>query len=228
MNLSELLDALNGTGTRLRVEEGKLVVDAPKGAMTPELRAGLAEHRETLLDVMAIPREIEATVATEDKRVRAIRLLLDWLWYLATEYVGGSVHGPHGKVWHVQATVSRLLFTDVNEEWLNEASYFYWSMIESRPDLPTVTDIEEWENARSLNDRDARELRSILGDFNEAMESSDQAQVDDVWTRLNDFNERTGRAKRSDPPRVTGRGERILSSPSSPEHVLPRAHEFAS
>ena len=38
---------------RLSIRSGKLVVDAPAGALTPELRSELADHKPALLDCMS-------------------------------------------------------------------------------------------------------------------------------------------------------------------------------
>ncbi|MBX9654745.1 hypothetical protein K2Y11_14105 [bacterium] len=212
MNLPELLDALNATGTRLAISGGDLQVDAPKGAMTPDIRAGLGIHRETLLAALGALNRIEERPPFHDGNAKLVRLLLDWLWYLAAEYVSGSVRGPEDQLWHVKETVWRLLDSDVNEAWIDEAYQFYWAMVESRPTLPTAKDVQAIEAARTLSDDDAEELRAIFEELNGAIEAADQSRVDTVWHRLNKFNTRTGRAKPSSPPPV-GRGQGYRHAP---------------
>ena len=48
----ELLERLQSRGVRLRLEGGQLQVQAPKGALTPELKDLLATHRQALLDLL--------------------------------------------------------------------------------------------------------------------------------------------------------------------------------
>ena len=59
MTLHQLLARLRSLGVHLRVERDRLRFNAPKGAMTPDLRAELAEHKEALL---AFLRDVDAHV----------------------------------------------------------------------------------------------------------------------------------------------------------------------
>lgn len=62
MTLSQLFDILDVSGTRLTLSGDKLRVDAPKGAMTAEIRAGLAEHREAILASLVNPQSNGAPI----------------------------------------------------------------------------------------------------------------------------------------------------------------------
>jgi hypothetical protein len=53
----DLLRALAAAGVRLSI---RLKVDAPAGAVTPEMRAGLAEHRHIVLKALARQAQWEA------------------------------------------------------------------------------------------------------------------------------------------------------------------------
>lgn len=53
MNASEILVRVRATGARLAAKEGKLLVNAPRGAITPILKAALIEHKEELLQMLA-------------------------------------------------------------------------------------------------------------------------------------------------------------------------------
>jgi hypothetical protein len=57
MTFDSLLDALSAAGVLLAVEDGRLRIDAPAGALTPELRAALAEHKAALLAHLASSAE---------------------------------------------------------------------------------------------------------------------------------------------------------------------------
>ncbi|NER80659.1 MAG: amino acid adenylation domain-containing protein [Leptolyngbya sp. SIO1D8] len=53
MNLHELLNNLAHKGVKLSTNKGLLFVDAPKGAMTPELQESLAEHKAEILMLLS-------------------------------------------------------------------------------------------------------------------------------------------------------------------------------
>ena len=206
MNLSDLMNSLNATRTRLSVVNGKLQVDAPAGAITAEMRDSLAINREILFAALAVTTEPMPTVDSMRDSINEVGpivlLLLGWLEYLAAAYECGTVYGPIGAKWHVRDTVGRLLLADINERWIEDASDFYWAMRAARPSLLTVREIEAREKSRRLNEDDTRKLQNLLIEFAESMELVDQERVDAVWHRLNEFNARTGRAKRSNPPQV--------------------------
>ena len=52
MNAAELLAELNRRGVALEAVGDRLRYDAPKGALTPELRAAMAEHKAELLELI--------------------------------------------------------------------------------------------------------------------------------------------------------------------------------
>ena len=54
MNRKELLTELNKLGIKLWVENDKLNIEAPKGALTPELRNSLAEHKPEIIRLLLL------------------------------------------------------------------------------------------------------------------------------------------------------------------------------
>ncbi len=52
MKPADLLERLQGLDARLTVEDGRLRCNAPKGALTPELRAAMTRHKEELLELV--------------------------------------------------------------------------------------------------------------------------------------------------------------------------------
>lgn len=73
MTLHTLLASLSDRGIRLSAQDGSLVIDAPKGSLTPELRAVLADHKTHLLNLLqqeasTVPQELpELVPAPEDR-----------------------------------------------------------------------------------------------------------------------------------------------------------------
>lgn len=53
--IDELVATLKARDIRLSSTDGKLVIDAPRGSLTPELRAALAAHRDQLLQLAIAP-----------------------------------------------------------------------------------------------------------------------------------------------------------------------------
>ncbi|MDP2390575.1 MAG: condensation domain-containing protein, partial [Acidobacteriota bacterium] len=53
--IDELVAALKARDIRLSSNDGKLVIDAPRGSLTPELRQELATHRDQLLQHLLAP-----------------------------------------------------------------------------------------------------------------------------------------------------------------------------
>ena len=52
MTAPELLAALTALGATMEAVEDRLRIEAPPGALTPELRSGLAEQKPALLDLL--------------------------------------------------------------------------------------------------------------------------------------------------------------------------------
>jgi pyochelin synthetase len=61
VNAPELLAELQGRGMRLEAIGGRLRYDAPKGALTPELRRAMAEHKAELLGLVEQHLRTQAT-----------------------------------------------------------------------------------------------------------------------------------------------------------------------
>ncbi len=57
MSLEKLLEEAAARGVTLNAEGQRLKVDAPKGAVTPELRAALQAHKDDLLLLLAEPAD---------------------------------------------------------------------------------------------------------------------------------------------------------------------------
>jgi hypothetical protein len=55
MTTSELLDLVDRLGVKLAAAEGRLRADAPRGVLTEELRAALAENKPAILAILAGP-----------------------------------------------------------------------------------------------------------------------------------------------------------------------------
>src|SRR5262249_9409213 len=52
MSIVDFINNLTACGVRFRVESGRLKVDAPKGTLTPELKAALIEHKDDILAML--------------------------------------------------------------------------------------------------------------------------------------------------------------------------------
>ena len=61
MTATELLAELQIRGITLSADNGNLQIDAPRDALTPELRQCLIEHKAALLTLLRQPREQEVT-----------------------------------------------------------------------------------------------------------------------------------------------------------------------
>jgi len=55
MTLLELVDALNTRGIGLQAGDGKLIVTAPRGAATPDIRSELAARKPELITLLSNP-----------------------------------------------------------------------------------------------------------------------------------------------------------------------------
>src|ERR1700674_3210043 len=76
MTLAELLTVVRAADIRLEARGDWLVFDAPHGALTPELRAALAEQKTALLALLA-PVEFVTLKGGVTIPVPALRLALD-------------------------------------------------------------------------------------------------------------------------------------------------------
>jgi len=50
MNAVTLIDEFTRGGLKLNVNDGRLVIDAPTGAITDELRGMLRQHKQEIID----------------------------------------------------------------------------------------------------------------------------------------------------------------------------------
>lgn len=89
MNARALLEDLRNQGVCLEVDGERLMVDAPAGAITDEIRTNLAEHKPKLLKLLGWERhKLEKT----NRRGLVIR------W---SEYPGWiKLHDPTDGTWH--------------------------------------------------------------------------------------------------------------------------------
>jgi len=96
MTLADLLTDLAARGVILTAEDDKLIIDAPHGVITSELRERLAEWKPALLDYLG-----RAARGTEPETLR-IPLSLDfapseWLAERGLRIDGGTPWGPDGR-----------------------------------------------------------------------------------------------------------------------------------
>jgi len=87
MTAMELIARLRDKGIRLRAVDGKLEVDAPRGAIDDELRAEIMTHKPDLLRLLSWSRRsVQATGVALEPVSRESRLPLSWaqqrLWFL--------------------------------------------------------------------------------------------------------------------------------------------------
>jgi predicted metal-dependent hydrolase len=89
VNTNALMEDLRSQDVRLRVDRGRLVVDAPAGAITDEIRNTLAEHKPMLLKLLEWERR---KLEEADRRGLVIR------W---SEHPGWiKLHDPTTGEWH--------------------------------------------------------------------------------------------------------------------------------
>lgn len=105
MTVNELLAELDAARVRLSVSGGRLHVLAPPGAVTPALRAALAEHRAALLAQLGHARTAPGAQRLSASRPGAasgtFRIPLngydEYLREHRLRVVGGTPNGPNGE-----------------------------------------------------------------------------------------------------------------------------------
>ena len=65
MTAHELIAQLQEKGVELKSSGDRLVIDAPKGTITPEIRSALAEHKADLLAILSQPAAPATQAAAE-------------------------------------------------------------------------------------------------------------------------------------------------------------------
>jgi TubC N-terminal docking domain len=100
--MTAVIATLAAADIRLRAVAGRLVVDAPQGALTPDMRALLAEHRDALLE-HAQRRERLAFDAWASPLYAAV-------WAAARERRGSAAPAPHLALEHAIDTADRKAF----------------------------------------------------------------------------------------------------------------------
>ena len=78
MNATELLAELHSRGVVLEAAGERLRYDAPKGALTPELRAALAEHKAELLELVDPRVRTQATDLVAVAELLVAGQMLGW------------------------------------------------------------------------------------------------------------------------------------------------------
>jgi len=98
MTLNDLLNRLDALDVHLRANGDKLHVEAPAGALTPGLRAALAEHKAAIL------ARLRATSWCIDPDWVPCRIPLSldkppslWLAERGLRIVDGTADGPNGE-----------------------------------------------------------------------------------------------------------------------------------
>ena len=74
MTFLELRSHWDCLGARLSLRGDRLAVDAPTGALTPEIKASLADHKPALLALLADPGPPPVTAAAQSDRSMAGRV----------------------------------------------------------------------------------------------------------------------------------------------------------
>ena len=77
MSTANLLARVRAADIHLEVNGDRLVVDAPKGAMTSELRAELQQHKSALMALLAPPRAFVTLKDGPTLPVEAIELAIE-------------------------------------------------------------------------------------------------------------------------------------------------------
>src|SRR5438132_12388534 len=75
MTASSLLSQLRELGVEIKVsDDDRLVIDAPRGAITPELRSALASHKPELLKMLKTEENADISAPTHkpSEPVRAV------------------------------------------------------------------------------------------------------------------------------------------------------------
>jgi hypothetical protein len=72
MTLDDLCDALDAASVDVAVAGDLLAITAPRGALTPELRQALADHKPTLIEALAEYRPLDEVVAASEAARRTL------------------------------------------------------------------------------------------------------------------------------------------------------------
>jgi hypothetical protein len=73
---TSLLASLRAVGILIRSEEGRLVVEAPRGIITPEIRSQLAKRKTELVSILKLEEEHKANDAITAEALRKVAALL--------------------------------------------------------------------------------------------------------------------------------------------------------
>ncbi len=104
MTPTELLKQLRALDIHVRVEDGRLRVNAPKGRMTPELEAALVAGKEAVLRELEATQALPLTPTPRDASPLPLSFFQERLWVLhrlqpeLTTYNFGSSFRPPGPV----------------------------------------------------------------------------------------------------------------------------------
>ena len=67
MNAQRLLDDMRGRGARLEADGERLLVDAPAGVVTDELKSLLVEHKEHVLGILGFEERFTRDAPQDDR-----------------------------------------------------------------------------------------------------------------------------------------------------------------
>jgi len=97
MSVAELLSELNRLGVILKADKGELVVDAPKGVLTADLRDRIVAHRSRLLSLLDGPAATAAQSVSPVRRVadaagQPLSFAQERLWFVSFLEAGLDAH----------------------------------------------------------------------------------------------------------------------------------------
>lgn len=106
MTIKNLLDRLASNGIHLRIESGKLKADVPKGAMTPELKQALVNHKTELIRLLIDERPTENESGSSGKSLAQINPdpapAQSSLWDFITEQILKAINRSLANTGHFQ------------------------------------------------------------------------------------------------------------------------------